>query len=93
MIDVLVSNDDRDRCPAAVDPDERHQEGYVKPWFDLETVRRIAVAGQCIQQQRLLRSLTRQIGRRCQRRPVRWLSVLRIRDLRRGLIELQEEWS
>ncbi|WP_019548603.1 hypothetical protein [Streptomyces sulphureus] len=42
MIDTLVSNNDRDRYPAVVDPAETNDEGYVKPWFDLETVRRIA---------------------------------------------------
>lgn len=42
MIEILVSNNDRDRYPAMVDPDERHEEGYVKPYFDLETVQRIA---------------------------------------------------
>ncbi|MEV6565888.1 hypothetical protein [Streptomyces kronopolitis] len=42
MIDVLVSNNDRDHYPALVDPAESNGEGYVKPWFSLETVRRIA---------------------------------------------------
>ncbi|MEU4266208.1 hypothetical protein ACYCCF_30160 [Streptomyces argenteolus] len=41
-IEVLVSNNDRDRYPAVVHPDEANAEGFVKPWFDLETVRRIA---------------------------------------------------
>ncbi|MFF4248968.1 hypothetical protein ACFYY2_31505 [Streptomyces sp. NPDC001822] len=42
MIETLVSNNDRDRYPAHVDPAEVNEEGYVLPWFDLETVRRIA---------------------------------------------------
>lgn len=42
MIETLVSNNDRNRYPAQVDPAECNDEGYVKPYFDLETVRRIA---------------------------------------------------
>ncbi|MGC5411047.1 hypothetical protein ACPXCX_46270, partial [Streptomyces sp. DT225] len=41
MIDVLVCCNDRDRYPAVIDPADSH-EWNVKPWFDLETVRRIA---------------------------------------------------
>ncbi|MFD4315018.1 hypothetical protein [Streptomyces sp. NPDC058548] len=41
MIEVLVSCNDRDRYPALVDPAD-HQDGVVRPWFDLETVQRIA---------------------------------------------------
>ncbi|MEE1775615.1 hypothetical protein PUR25_06040 [Streptomyces sp. JV181] len=41
-MEVLVSNNDRDRYPALIRPDEANAEGFVKPWFDLETVRRIA---------------------------------------------------
>ncbi|MDH6189153.1 hypothetical protein M2168_002185 [Streptomyces sp. CZ24] len=41
MIEVLVSCNDTHRYPALIDPDER-RDGFVKPWFDLETVRRIA---------------------------------------------------
>jgi hypothetical protein len=41
MIEVLVSCNDRHRYPAWIDPDDQ-RDGYVKPWFDLETVRRIA---------------------------------------------------
>ncbi|MET9936128.1 MULTISPECIES: hypothetical protein [unclassified Streptomyces] len=41
LVEVLVSNNDRDRYPARIDPaDQRH--GYVRPWFDLETAHRIA---------------------------------------------------
>ncbi|MGP3950830.1 hypothetical protein [Streptomyces sp. 7N604] len=42
MLELLVSNNDKDAYPAFVDPGERHAEGYVKPYFTLETVRRIA---------------------------------------------------
>jgi hypothetical protein len=41
MIEVLVSCNDRDRYPAWADPAD-HRDGYVRPWFDLETVQRIA---------------------------------------------------
>jgi hypothetical protein len=41
MIEVLVSCNDRHRYPAWIDPDDQH-DGFVKPWFDLETVQRIA---------------------------------------------------
>lgn len=42
MIDVMVSCNDEQRYPARIDPDVQ-KDGYVKPWFDLATVRRIAV--------------------------------------------------
>lgn len=41
MIEVLVSCNDRDRYPALVDPAD-NRDWVVKPWFDLETVQRIA---------------------------------------------------
>ncbi|WP_434593306.1 hypothetical protein [Streptomyces sp. A5-4] len=41
MIEALVSCNDTDRYPALIDPAE-HRDGFVKPWFDLETVQRIA---------------------------------------------------
>ncbi|MEU6928976.1 hypothetical protein AB0A05_07410 [Streptomyces sp. NPDC046374] len=41
MIEVLVSNNDRDHYPALIDPADQ-RDGYVKPWFDLETAQRIA---------------------------------------------------
>jgi hypothetical protein len=41
MVDVMVCANDRDRYPALVDPADQ-RDGYVKPWFDLPTVRRIA---------------------------------------------------
>ncbi|MFJ7586982.1 hypothetical protein ACIQZO_06225 [Streptomyces sp. NPDC097617] len=41
MIEVLVSCNDTQRYPALIDPDD-HRDGYVKPWFDLATVQRIA---------------------------------------------------
>ncbi|MEV5677033.1 hypothetical protein [Streptomyces sp. NPDC052179] len=41
MIEVLVTCNGRDRYPAWIDPDDQ-QEGHVRPWFDLDTVRRIA---------------------------------------------------
>ncbi|MEV6738678.1 hypothetical protein AB0N14_17785 [Streptomyces sp. NPDC051104] len=41
MVEVLVCANDSDRYPAMVDPDDQ-RDGYVKPWFDLDTVRRIA---------------------------------------------------
>ncbi|MFJ3249104.1 hypothetical protein [Streptomyces sp. NPDC086782] len=40
-VEVLVCANDRDRYPALVDPDDQ-RDGYVRPWFDLHTVRRIA---------------------------------------------------
>ncbi|MEU2462099.1 hypothetical protein ABZ604_31520 [Streptomyces sp. NPDC012473] len=42
MTETLVSNNDRDHYPALINPAEANAEGYVKPWFELETVRRIA---------------------------------------------------
>ncbi|MFI0827255.1 hypothetical protein ACH4Q7_22680 [Streptomyces roseolus] len=45
MIEVLVSNNDRHRYPAMIDPTDVH-EGFVRPWFDLETARRIAAQTQ-----------------------------------------------
>ncbi|WP_030236839.1 hypothetical protein [Streptomyces sp. NRRL S-350] len=45
MIQTLVCCNDRDRYPAMVDPADQ-RDGYVKPWFDLETVREIAAASQ-----------------------------------------------
>ncbi|MET7809779.1 hypothetical protein ABZT26_02830 [Streptomyces sp. NPDC005395] len=41
MVEVMVSANEVDRYPALVDPDDQH-DGYVRPWFDLDTVRRIA---------------------------------------------------
>ncbi|MGA5497732.1 hypothetical protein ACPCSP_25550 [Streptomyces cinereoruber] len=41
MIEVMVCCNDRDRYPAWIDPTD-HRDGFVKPWFDLETVQRIA---------------------------------------------------
>ncbi|MEU5476838.1 hypothetical protein [Streptomyces mirabilis] len=40
-VDVMVCANDRDRYPAKVDPADQ-RDGYVRPWFDLDTVRRIA---------------------------------------------------
>jgi hypothetical protein len=45
MVEVMVCANDRDRYPAKVDPTDQ-QDGYVKPWFDLDTVRRIAAQTQ-----------------------------------------------
>lgn len=42
MIEVTVSNNDRDHYRAMVNPGEVSEDGYVAPWFDLETVRLIA---------------------------------------------------
>ena len=41
MVDVMVCANDRDRYPAKVDPADQ-RDGFVRPWFDLDTVRRIA---------------------------------------------------
>ncbi|GGZ23467.1 hypothetical protein GCM10010387_15810 [Streptomyces inusitatus] len=41
MIEVMVCANDRDRYPAWIDPADT-QDGYVRPWFDLDTVQRIA---------------------------------------------------
>ncbi|MFF5668826.1 hypothetical protein ACFY8S_01600 [Streptomyces hygroscopicus] len=41
MVDATVSADERHRYPAKVDPADQ-RDGFVKPWFDLDTVRRIA---------------------------------------------------
>ncbi|MGJ3558917.1 hypothetical protein ACR6C2_08025 [Streptomyces sp. INA 01156] len=41
LVEVMVCANDRDRYPALVDPDDQ-RDGFVKPWFSLETVRRIA---------------------------------------------------
>ncbi|MEU0060935.1 hypothetical protein [Streptomyces sp. NPDC006334] len=41
MVDVMVCANDRDRYPALVDPTDQ-RDGFVKPWFDLDTVRRLA---------------------------------------------------
>ncbi|MDX3345921.1 hypothetical protein PV387_03575 [Streptomyces sp. ME02-6987-2C] len=41
MVDVMVCANDEDRYPAKVDPGDQ-RDGHVKPWFDLDTVRRIA---------------------------------------------------
>lgn len=41
MVEVMVCANDRDRYPALVDPADQ-RDGYVRPWFDLHTVRRIA---------------------------------------------------
>ncbi|MFB7113477.1 hypothetical protein [Streptomyces sp. NPDC056291] len=42
MVEVLVCANDRDRYPAMVDPADQSDDGYVRPWFDLDTVRRLA---------------------------------------------------
>lgn len=39
---VMVSNKDKAPYPAFVDPDERDDEGWVNPHFDLDTVRDLA---------------------------------------------------
>jgi hypothetical protein len=41
MVEVMVCANERDRYPALVDPSDQ-RDGYVRPWFDLRTVRRIA---------------------------------------------------
>ncbi|MER6559740.1 hypothetical protein ABT300_18800 [Streptomyces sp. NPDC001027] len=41
MVDVMVCANDVYRYPALVDPAVQ-RDGFVKPWFDLDTVRRIA---------------------------------------------------
>ncbi|MGA5599607.1 hypothetical protein ACPCUF_00975 [Streptomyces griseoincarnatus] len=41
MVETLVSANERHRYPALVDPDDQ-RDGFVRPWFDLDTVRRIA---------------------------------------------------
>ncbi|MFF5968234.1 hypothetical protein ACFY64_31825 [Streptomyces collinus] len=41
MVEVMVCANDSDRYTALVDPADQ-RDGYVKPWFDLDTVRRIA---------------------------------------------------
>ncbi|MFC7791381.1 hypothetical protein [Streptomyces cinereoruber] len=41
MIEVMVSCNGRNQYPALIDPTD-HRDGFVKPWFDLETVQRIA---------------------------------------------------
>ncbi|KQW13539.1 hypothetical protein [Streptomyces sp. Root369] len=45
MVDVTVCANDEDRYPAKVDPEDQ-KDGYVKPWFDLDTVRRLAALTQ-----------------------------------------------
>ncbi|MDQ0762020.1 hypothetical protein [Streptomyces canus] len=45
MVDVTVCANDRDRYPAKVDPADQ-RDGYVRPWFDLDTVRWIAADSQ-----------------------------------------------
>ncbi|MET8609779.1 hypothetical protein [Streptomyces misionensis] len=42
MVEVLVCANDRNHYPAVVDPADQ-RDGYLRPWFDLRTVRRIAV--------------------------------------------------
>ncbi|MFE2425005.1 hypothetical protein [Streptomyces hokutonensis] len=42
MVEVVVSANETDRYPALVDPSDQASDGYVKPWFDLGTVRQIA---------------------------------------------------
>ncbi|MFZ3595070.1 hypothetical protein [Streptomyces sp. BH104] len=39
---VTVCNNDKNRYPAYVDADERHGEGWVRPYFDVDTVRELA---------------------------------------------------
>lgn len=39
---VMVSNNDKDKYPAYVDPREWDGDGWVKPYFDLDTVRKLA---------------------------------------------------
>ncbi|MEU5497945.1 hypothetical protein [Streptomyces griseofuscus] len=41
MVEVLVCANDRDHYPALIDPADQ-RDGYVRPWLDLRTVRRIA---------------------------------------------------
>lgn len=41
MIQALVSNNEHDFYPALINPAECNEEGYVRPYFDLATVRRI----------------------------------------------------
>jgi hypothetical protein len=41
MVDVMVSANEVHRYPAKVDPADQ-RDGFLKPWFDLDTVRRIA---------------------------------------------------
>ncbi|GGQ49950.1 hypothetical protein GCM10010250_21930 [Streptomyces althioticus] len=45
MVEVMVCANERDRYPALVDPADQ-QDGYVRPWFDLPTVRLIAAETQ-----------------------------------------------
>lgn len=45
MFEVFVSCNERDHYPAMVDPTE-HKDGFVRPMFDLATVRRIAADSQ-----------------------------------------------
>ncbi|MEW2568352.1 hypothetical protein [Streptomyces sp. NPDC047070] len=45
MVDVTVCANDVDRYPARVDAADQ-KDGYVRPWFDLDTVRRIAARTQ-----------------------------------------------
>ncbi|MFJ1607015.1 hypothetical protein ACIOHS_27130 [Streptomyces sp. NPDC088253] len=45
MVEVMVCANDRDRYAAVVDPDDQRN-GHVRPWFDLDTVRRIAATTQ-----------------------------------------------
>ncbi|MFE3033029.1 hypothetical protein ACFXKY_15465 [Streptomyces canus] len=42
MVEVVVSANETDRYPALVDPADQTSDGYVRPWFDLGTVRQIA---------------------------------------------------
>ncbi|WP_327345946.1 hypothetical protein [Streptomyces europaeiscabiei] len=41
MVEVMVCANERDHYPALVNPADQ-RDGYVRPWFDLDTVRRIA---------------------------------------------------
>ncbi|MDQ1018890.1 hypothetical protein [Streptomyces afghaniensis] len=45
MVEVLVCANERDHYPAHVDPTDQ-RDGYVRPWFDLPTVRIIAAETQ-----------------------------------------------
>ncbi|PWI15992.1 hypothetical protein DI272_18845 [Streptomyces sp. Act143] len=45
MVEVMVCANERDRYPALVDPADQ-RDGFVRPWFDLPTVRIIAAETQ-----------------------------------------------
>ncbi|MFB0617252.1 hypothetical protein [Streptomyces sp. AGS-58] len=45
MVETMVSANGQDHYPALVDPTDQ-RDGFVRPWFDLDTVRRIAADSQ-----------------------------------------------